>query len=700
MLALATVSLLATFVWACLLASSGPVASAAAPDSTILIEPGAIQATKIQTDTYDKDTTSSNWNNTAANATLLSGVGLTCDQAIQYQDLTFYRLDIASPGADQDWYTSDTAAANHFYTFTAQTQDPTTPLQLSLEVWDSGVANLLGNGAGKYVTVTLFTAVTTQFRLHLSLAGNITGTESMPYQISMCSSGNTVTATPTNTPTQTPTPTPTFTPSPTGGSAASDVFDQQTPNNQFPNQNRNSFINVNAVLAGMNFYNAAGGTQSPIRGDAGADVDWYLFYARAGNTYRATTVVQPGVDTEMFVFDNSITTVPVASVNASGKGLIASNDDYVALSRASQVVFTAPADGPYWIKVWNLDRTPRGSGQTYDLKLEEVGSVTGTPTQTSTPFPTGFDTCEPNGTFDQACLLVIGKEFSANFVPFQPGSNDDTDNDYYKFTTKQGLFYTCETLNLAPGVDTNIIIYNKDRVGVGGNDDISDAEKQKGNFASRFTFQSGYTGLYYVLAGEVSPPRASEATRDRSYQIKCSIGLPATVVPTAAAAGTGASPATSGQPPADAPAAFPPTPVVGTAIPINPALPPTSLSVKPIARPTSAVSVAAQKPTVVVRTVVINVQAFNDANNNGTIDPGEGMSGMSVLLFDSVTNAPIDWRLTDADGKVRLSANTDNPVVVKLPLFEYTNQVSAATATLQIALASPSSDTTIPSILP
>ena len=164
----------------------------------------------------------------------------------------------------------------------------------------------------------------------------------------------------------------------------------------------------------------------------------------------------------------------------------------------------------------------------------------------------------------------------------------------------------------------------------------------------------------------------------------------------------GVAPATNGQPPAQVFVnPLPPTPVIGTAVPLNPNLPPQTLPVRPLPRATSALSVGAPpKATVAPRAVAITVQIFNDANANGTGDAGEGMSSISVLAYDAVSNVPLAWTFTDAEGRVKLGVTTDNPVIVRVPLLDYSNQVTGMSAALQIALTGPSSDTTIPATLP
>lgn len=159
-------------------------------------------------------------------------------------------------------------------------------------------------------------------------------------------------------------------PTPTPVGANPDPYEP----NHLPSQSldfRRSYINVGSTLSSLNFFTyTVFGTR-----DQG-DVDWYFFYAKkssyqggTGGCYRVTTSVQPGVDTQIFVYrgdqapaDNAFTTI----------GLLASNDDVAVGRRESQATFGVPYDGLFWIKVWNLDPIPRGAGQAYTLSLSEL----------------------------------------------------------------------------------------------------------------------------------------------------------------------------------------------------------------------------------------------------------------------------------------------------------------------------------------
>lgn len=435
-----------------------------------------------------------------------------------------------------------------------------------------------------------------------------------------------------------------------------------------------SFINVGSTIPNVNFYPGSSSVGNGTR--ANGDVDWYYFYSRPGIRLRLTTAVQPGVDTEMFLFNgNNLPdqTLPTQTINESTQGQIASNDDYQPLDRGSQIIFDPPYEGIYWIKVWNKDPTPRGAGQAYNLTVVEVNTLTPTVLVPPTPFPAGADRFEYNGDFERASLIAPGvKVDQLNFVPFQPPSPDTVDNDFFRIPVKQGIPYTCETLDLSGGTDTNMIVYNQNREGLGGNDDISPEERARGSFRSRVSWVSTYTGDAYVLVGDVNPPRANEG-QSRSYSLLCNIGLPATPTPTV-----------NPNPPTATAPVVPPTPVP-TATPFPTPRPPQPLVVLPIdlsqTRPTAQAS-----PT--PRVMLIEVQTFIDYNRNGQLDPGtnEGIAGTPVQIYDANTGTPLGQAFTDGDGRVRFSIINEGPVQVRVPTFGYSTVVDQPTNVVRIAL--------------
>jgi hypothetical protein len=610
---------------------------------------------------------------------------LGCSAPQVLSGLTIYRGGI-NPPTDVDYYRYS-LQAQRFLSVTVK-PDPTNPagtpdnLQLFVQIVDGTGINQLASGttgvgstsAALNLTAYALNATTYFVRVAALNPTTLTQSESKPYSLIVCQSDNAVP--------------PTAPPPPTPAGAAPDVYDTPPRSNdlaQLALANQ-SFATVGVAVSNMNFYTSTLVNGQPPVGPEG-DVDWYFFYGRKGSRYEIRTDVQPGVDTDMYLYLDKADGVAAGVIppdgapsppdsNTSQVGLYAVNDDYAPVNRGSRILFEAPYEGKYWIKLWNKDRSPRIAGQTYTLVVNEQNTVTGTVTATigppPTPFPSGLDRFEYNGDFDSAGLIAPGVKYDQlNFVPFQPTAPNVVDNDFYRLPVKQGVYYTCETLDLAGGTDTNMIVYNQDRQGIGGNDDVSEADKALGKFGSRFTWLSGYNGFAYILVGDVNPPRANEG-QTRTYSLLCVIGIPATPTPT-----PNPTPPTPTSPPAS------PLPPEPTATPFPTPRPAQPLVVQPVDPASLAPTV---QPTPTPRVMMIDVQAFLDYSRNGLLDPGEGISGAPVRVYDEISGTPLGQAFTDGDGRVRFSITNEGPVRISLPAFGYSTVVDTSPATVRVGI--------------
>jgi hypothetical protein len=625
---------------------------------------GNLAPAAIYTDSYEVNDSQS----TASNVGSFNQIACSSGSTSLVSNATFYRVGLSTPATDQDWY-KVTLGATLYYTVSVSPQSVSSDLIFKVVIYDPS-NNQISSTISASPVISFYSSAGGVF--YLSLAANnaatISDTEDKPYQVTMCSSTieATVTATPAGVGPDS------YEPNDTVAEAAAVSGSRTTP----------SFISVGSRIDSLSFY--------PYTNRTTDTADWFEFYGRDGSLYQITTLnVQPGIETVMSIYKPvTDTTNPTLNLVGAYSGSSNPNNRYTTGARGSQVLFQVPsgASGMYWIKITNTDPSPRVAGQTYSLQVQEIVQATSTPgtntpiPSTSTPYPGTPDKFEYNGDFDSAALIAPNVTYDGlNFVPVQPPSQDTYDNDFYRLPVKQGIYYTCQTLNLAPGVDTNIIIYNGDRVGLGGNDDISPEERAKGNFASRFSWLASYTGNAYILVGNVNPPRANEAG-GYTYSLRCDIGLPATATP----AGT-----------------LTPNPSNATYVPATPLPPEPTMTPYPTprsaqnlpVRPVSGVAgTATSQPTSAVRTVTLNVQIFNDQNNNGLLDPGEGIAGASVHLTDEQSGTPLAQSQTDADGRVTLSVINPGPVRLSVPLFGYSLLVNDPSLTVRIAVV------TIPSL--
>ncbi|MBP7818325.1 MAG: hypothetical protein KA085_19585 [Phenylobacterium sp.] len=579
----------------------------------------------------------------------------------------FYQY--ASPNAaDLDWYSVE-LTAGFFYTVWVRNQSSGDPLFFNVQLkspsnFDVSPAPL----QSKAPTLSFYTGVTGKYQLGLALvnAGTLVDAWQYNYDVFICGTGP-VAPTSTPVPTNTPTPTPS---APTVAGA-----DSLEPNNTITEAQSTSghanglpsFISVGQTVPGLSF--------TPT-----TESDYVYFFARGGSVYEASTEnVQPGVETTLYVYEPLVEGAGAPTrLAAPSSGYSNPNNRWQTGLRGSKVTFTAAGDGIYWLLVRNSDQSPRAASQTYSLKLLEI--LPATPTLTPiVPTPTGFpgspDRLEYNGAFDNASLIAPGAKIDGlNFVPINPSSASDTDNDYFKLPVKQGVFYTCETDDLGGGADTNIIVYNGDRVGIGGNDDISADERSKGVFRSRFSWLSAYTGNAYVLVGQVNPTNATESG-GRSYSFRCTIGLPSTATPLA-----------TNTPAATFPPFVPSTPLppdpTNTPFPTN--RPAQNLVFRPVdpARATAATPTTAPPP----RTVTLDLAVFVDTNRNLADDLNEGIGNVSIRVADEQSGAPLAQVTTDPGGRVRITVVNDGPVRVSVPLFGVSLAIRDVSVQINVAV--------------
>ena len=569
--------------------------------------------------------------------------------------LTFCRSGGCSPN-DVDWYAFN-VNPNTILNLTASS----TQLLLSARAFRTDGATQVGVSndivGASTVVVTNTSANIEQYFVRITNNSGINAVYSLGYVLSAVPP-----ATPTNTPIPGLSP-DAYEPNDNIGEASIATGTRSTA----------SFIAVGASIPNLSFTPFTG------RESSGDIADWFLIYGRAGSIYQINTAnVQPGVETVLAVFNPDGVNLTPAVLGSTNP-----NNRFIAGQRGSQVIVQIPVDGSYWVRVTNLDQSPRVPGQTYSLSAVEIlqatltPSLTPTPGPSATPFPGGADRFEYNGWFDTATLIAPGVDYrELNFVPWSPPNPTTQDNDFYRLPVKQGVYYSCFTFELSPGTDTNMIIYNQDQVGIGGNDDVDPESKSRGDFSSRFTWLSGYTGFAYVLVGDVNPPRANEGLA-RGYSLRCNIGLPATPTPTVDPRGT-ATPT----PPFVPPTPEPPEP---TMTPYPTPRTAQNLPVRPIeATPVVPLVPATPEP----RRIVLSVQIHNDFNRNSAPDPGEGIAGVSVRVSDEASGLPLGQGLSDADGRVNLVVFNPGPVRLAVPLFGYSAVLTDAAVTVRIGVVS------------
>ncbi len=376
------------------------------------------------------------------------------------------------------------------------------------------------------------------------------------------------------------------------------------------------------------------------------DVDWFRFSGKSGAAYEVlTSDLSAGLDTVLTVYD------------PQGKQ-IGSNDDFEFGNLASRVQFSAKADGTYYAQIVN-----KAGGDTANKTYcFEVNQIQGTATPTSFPTSTrvpGVDICEYNGEFDLACLIGAGDTYDMNFVPLW---EKGPDNDFYRLWVKPGLFYVCETFNLSSVNDTNMILYDQNKNGIGGNDD-----KAPGDFGSEVSYYSTYTGWLFILVGPVAPPEYALSFL-YTYSLKCTetVATP-TAVPL----------------PTRPPSSFVPSPPTATPTPI-PALETPNATLTAIAEPPTATPNVQVMPlptstpvAAAGRSVNFELTVYYDSNLNFTPELTEGVEDVGVAIYDNMTNELLAFGYTNETGTIRFSSLTVSGMIrVSIPFLQFSQIVT------------------------
>jgi hypothetical protein len=388
--------------------------------------------------------------------------------------------------------------------------------------------------------------------------------------------------------------------------------------------------------------------------DTPDDKDWFRFWAKDGKWYRITTSDLNLVDTFVKIFDENES--QKAKNDDSGDGL------------ASRVQFEAKYDGYYYIYVENKATISTGS---YDLTLEESDG----PAATASPTPgpgadPKIDGCEDNLDFEHACVLSVNQGQTFNFVP---PYGKGPDNDFFKIWVKSGLHFRCQTSDLSPGVDPNMIVFTGPSwdQALGGNDDI-----EKGNYNSTFSYYATYDGWLYVLVG--TGDRTPPDVYDSDYTLRCENST--TAFETSGTRQPTATPDSSGKLPSPMPTA--------TATPTAPGSPVATPTPEPQTQALTVRSLTTPTPVAPVtpspRFIPIRLLVYYDGNGDRQPGAGEGVAGISVQTHEVASNELLAQGFTDEQGSLEFTASAQGPVRISIPFLAFSHLVTGSEASVQV----------------
>ncbi len=475
-------------------------------------------------------------------------------------------------------------------------------------------------------------------------------------------------------------PTPTLTPTPTGTpSSATPIPGPLEPDAYEPNDDIAHAVTTGVGLPiSLNFNPFPPESQAP-------DQDWFRFAVKPGDWLRIETLnLAAGLDTNLTVYDQN-------------GAIIGTNDD-CDKARRSCLEWRPGYNGLAYVQVVPVGLLPdpvAAGARAYSLALVDLNLITPTatpsktpetpeptpPPGTATPQPTPVpaerlpDPYEPNYEPAKASSIGQGQTLNVNFVPWPPGATGLVDNDFYKFSVKPGDRLRIETLNLAPGVDTNIILYRDNQQVIGGNDDCTGGERR-----SCLEWVADYSGVVYLLVGPVGLVPDPTVPGASAYSLAIiNLNL---VTPTPA----------TGSPSYGQPAPWPVTPVppTETATPTPSATPTVAVQVRPfsLVPPT-----ATPKP---LQSITLDVTIYYDGNNNQAPDASEGVVGVDVRALDSISNKVLGQAFTDPYGHARLTVAAAREVRLSVPYLGYNQAVRPPGKELIIRLAA----LQLPSLIP
>ncbi|HEX5689371.1 MAG TPA: hypothetical protein VFX76_05185, partial [Roseiflexaceae bacterium] len=275
-----------------------------------------------------------------------------------------------------------------------------------------------------------------------------------------------------------------------------------------------------------------GGTIDRLTFQPESDVDDFVFFVKpdmVGLSAIIETAITYGLDTRVRVLR------PDGSV-------VAENDDASPGDKRSYLTLALSESGYLIIEVANASIAPPGD-KTYALQTRLLTS--GEAAAQPTPGPEGGkpDAYENNYDFDHASEIPVGQEIdNLNFLCPPGAAADCGDNDFFAVSLKGGVCYIAETLKLAPGIDTNLIVYGPERNAAppwAGNDDLATGVLES---RARFCVPAGMGSIVgYILVGNAGNRAPPPPAAQRTYSLRVNIELPPTPTPAAAGVGGGAS---------------------------------------------------------------------------------------------------------------------------------------------------------------
>jgi hypothetical protein len=85
--------------------------------------------------------------------------------------------------------------------------------------------------------------------------------------------------------------------------------------------------------------------------------------------------------------------------------------------------------------------------------------------------------------------------------------------------------------------------------------------------------------------------------------------------------------------------------------------------------------------------VTADLRVSYDANGNSVADPGEGVVGLPVRVYDNVTGVLLAQGFTDDSGRAVLSVSAVGPIRVVVPYLSFETTVPPGGATIPVLIS-------------
>jgi hypothetical protein len=232
-----------------------------------------------------------------------------------------------------------------------------------------------------------------------------------------------------------------------------------------------------------------------------SDEDWFKFAAEKGRIYVVqTSDLAADADTVLQLYDRDGTT------------LLGENDDH-GYTRASRIVWEAPANSDYFVRVRHHNVAASGKNTSYSLSVQQAVCK-----------PDEFETADADNGSGDATMLTSSNAVQTHNFCADPLRTDLGDQDWLAFDAVKGGNYQIRTSNLGDNSDTVLQLFDRD-----GSSSIQQNDDTGLGRSAGLSFTATTAGTYYV---QVTQYNSALIGSDTEYTVKFLADEPPPPTPT------------------------------------------------------------------------------------------------------------------------------------------------------------------------